>query len=126
MLRRPTVMLLTLASIAVTTPTTASHLDKPPLPFPDDGCSCAPDGNFRQCCEAHDRAYYQGGSKEQRKQADREFRQCIRDKGHAILDDIYYFGARVGGVPWLPTAWRWGFGYPFKKGHRGYTEPEKK
>ncbi|MEE8389067.1 MAG: hypothetical protein V3R65_10865 [Acidiferrobacterales bacterium] len=53
--------------------------------------------------------------------ADESFRQCIRDKGHWFLDDAYYIGVRINAVPWLPTAFRWGFGYPFKKGHRGYT-----
>lgn len=113
--------LLAIAFIAISTTASASHLKQPPLPFTDDGCSCSPDLNFRQCCYDHDRAYYHGGSKEQRQRADEKFRQCIRDKDHSILDDVYYIGVRIGAVPWLPTPWRWGFGYPFKKGHRGYT-----
>lgn len=27
----------------------------------------------------------------------------------------------MNAVPWLPTSFRWGFGYPYEKGHRGYT-----
>ena len=114
----PIVALVLVASVS------AAHLAQPPLPFPDDGCSCAPDGNFRSCCEAHDKAYYQGGSKQERLAADRALRECIRIKGHTIVDDIYYFGTRIGGVPWLPTPWRWGFGYPYKKGHRGYSDTD--
>jgi hypothetical protein len=120
---REITILVTVFALVTTTPAMASHLTKPPLPFVNDGCSAAPDLDFRSCCEAHDRVYYQGGTREQRRQADRELRQCIRTKGHRILDDIYYLGVRIGGVPWLPTSWRWGFGYPYNEGHRGYTTP---
>ena len=99
----------------------AAHLDKPPLPYPDDGCTCFPESRFDDCCRAHDRIYYQGGTKEDRLKADHELRQCIRNKGYSIMDDVLYFSVRIGGVPWVPTPWRWGFGYPYKEGHRGYA-----
>lgn len=120
----PAALLTPIVAFMLAASASAAHQAKPPLPFTDDGCSCAPDGDFGECCRAHDRVYYQGGSKQERLEADRVLRDCIRRKGHTIADDIYYFGVRIGGVPWLPTPWRWGFGYPFKKGHRGYSQSD--
>ena len=96
----------------------------PPLPNPKDGCSCVPDINekIRACCDAHDVAYWYGGTKQQRKQADHEFRQCAKDAGHPFIAGLYYIGVRMGGVPWLPTPYRWGFGWPYEKEHRGYQK----
>lgn len=91
---------------------------RPPSPFRSDGCSLFPDGNYRVCCEAHDRAYWCGGSREQRREADLELARCVAGKGHLRLGELMRRGVRLGGVPWLPTPWRWGFGWPF--GH-GYT-----
>jgi hypothetical protein len=110
-------------ALVTTTPAMASHLDKAPLPFVNDDCSMAPDMDFRSRCEAHDRVYYQQGTREQRGQADRELRLRIRTKRHSILDDINYVAVPIGGVPWRPTSWRWRFGYPYNEGHRGYTTP---
>ncbi len=121
----PTLYLIAIAIIAISTSAVASHLKQPPIPYSDDGCSCVPDFNFVQCCRDHDRAYYHGGSAEQRARADERFRQCIREKGHGVLDDVYYIGVRINAVPWLPTPFRWGFGYSFRKGHRGYTAHSK-
>lgn len=117
--------IIAIAILTTGTTATASNLQQPPLPYKSDGCSYSPDFNFNQCCRDHDRAYYYGGSKQQRKRTDQKFRQCVRNKGHAILDDVYYSGVRVFAVPWLPTSFRWGFGYPFRKGHRGYTPQSK-
>ncbi len=117
----PILHLIAIMILAITTTAAASHLKDPPLPNPKDGCSCVPDFKFTSCCDDHDRAYRHGGTWEQRKRADEKFRQCIRNKGYGVLDDIYYLGVRISAVPWLPTPFRWGFGYPFKKGHRGYT-----
>lgn len=109
-------LLFALASVVV-----AGDPPTPPLPNPHDGCTLAPDLNFRHCCDVHDEAYWRGGTEEDRERADRAFRQCIHDAGHPILDQVYYIGVRIGGVPWLPTHWRWGFGWPYSKGHRGYA-----
>ncbi len=109
-------LMLGLASIAV-----ADDSSTPPLPNPHDGCTLAPDFNFRHCCDVHDESYWRGGTEGDRERADRAFRQCIHDAGRPILADVYYIGVRIGGVPWLPTHWRWGFGWPYSKGHRGYT-----
>ncbi len=80
-----------------------------------DGCTLAPDFNFAACCDAHDVVYWQGGNTEDRLKADRSFRQCIADGGRTALASVYYRGVRFGGVGWLPTPWRWGFGWNFPR-----------
>ena len=81
-----------------------------PADFKSDGCSLFPDCNYRDCCIEHDRLYYFGGTKEERKAADRQLRACVRAKGHRYLAPLMYLGVRIGGVAWLPTPFRWGFG----------------
>ena len=113
--------LLFISSLFIASPLAASA-DEPSLPFPDDGCSCFPETDFEDCCREHDKIYYRGGSEADRAKADRELRRCIRDKGHTVMSNILYYSVRVGGVPWVPTPWRWGFGYPYLRGQRGYAQ----
>jgi hypothetical protein len=81
-----------------------------PADFKSDGCSLFPDGNYRNCCVEHDKSYYFGGTKAERKAADQKLRACVREKGHRFLAPMMYLGVRIGGVAWLPTQFRWGFG----------------
>lgn len=87
--------------------------DLPPKPFKVDGCTWVPDFQFAHCCLAHDRAYWQGGSCQARRDADRALEQCIGAAGSPRLGAIYSRGVRVGGFEWLPTPWRWGYGWPY-------------
>ena len=80
-----------------------------------DGCTLAPDFNFGGCCVAHDVAYWQGGSRAERLDADRVFRGCVAEKSNAPAAWLYYLGVRVGGVGVLPTPWRWGFGWDYPR-----------
>ena len=80
-------------------------------PLKTDGCTLAPEFDFRNCCDEHDLTYCKGGSEADRLRADEVFRDCIREKPHAILGDLYYLGVRFGGIGVLPTPWRWGFGW---------------
>ncbi len=96
---------------------------QPPKKFKSDGCSMFPDGNWGECCIEHDRAYWRGGTAGQRKQADEELRRCVAAKGHPHIAALMYRGVRLGGVPWLPTTWRWAFGWPWPKKIR-YDETE--
>ena len=84
-------------------------------PFVSDGCTLVPDFNFREAGEKHDHAYWYGGTKEERKRADKVFREEIKDAGHPVISKIYYAGVRLFGVWWLPTKWRWGFGHKWPK-----------
>ena len=81
-----------------------------PADFKSDGCSLFPDGNYRDCCVEHDKLYYFGGTKEERRAADRQLCTCVRAKGHRFLAPMMYLGVRIGGGAWLPTSFRWGFG----------------
>ncbi|NKB76274.1 MAG: hypothetical protein GKR96_04345 [Gammaproteobacteria bacterium] len=89
------------------------ELNQPPKQCFMDGCSLVPDFGFGDCCDTHDIVYWRGGSPRMRQAADRELRQCIREKGNPLLSELYYLGVRVGGVSWLPTPWRWGFGWHY-------------
>ena len=85
----------------------------PPHPFKSDGCSCWPDGDWLECCVKHDLLYWQGGTREERKAADLALRKCITEKGHPIVGQVMFLGVRIGGVWWLPTPFRWGFGWNY-------------
>jgi hypothetical protein len=90
----------------------------PDLPdtFKTDGCSMFPDGNYRECCVEHDRAYFVGGSLRERRAADKELYRCVRSKGNGkLLASMIFVGVRVGGVSFLPTPFRWGFGHKFPR-----------
>lgn len=100
--------------------------------FKFDGCSCFPEGTLREPdrwkhhCLAHDRAYWQGGTQKERKTADLELRDRIRHEGSPVVAQIAYAGVRIGGTPWLPTPWRWGFGWSeFPRGYREISDEER-
>jgi hypothetical protein len=86
---------------------------KPPHKFKSNGCSCFPDGDWVECCVVHDLAYWMGGTSEERENADARLRKCVADKGHPITANLMYYGVRMSGVWWLPTPFRWGFGWPY-------------
>lgn len=84
-----------------------------PPDFKSDGCTLFPDFNYRDCCVAHDKLYYVGGTSKERWEADKQLYMCIKGKGGRInrmLAPAIWVGARVGGVPFMPTPFRWGFG----------------
>ncbi len=89
-----------------------------PTDFKSDGCSLFPDGNYRECCVEHDKAYFIGGSLKERRTADKKLYRCVRSKGNGkFLASMIFVGVRIGGVSFLPTPFRWGFGnkYPHKE-----------
>jgi hypothetical protein len=87
-----------------------------PTDFKSDGCSMFPDGNYRDCCVEHDKTYFIGGSLKERRAADKELYRCVRSKGNGkLLSSMIWIGVRVGGVSFLPTPFRWGFGHKFPR-----------
>lgn len=92
-------------------------------PFTSDGCSAFPDGTLQQqqlwlsCCTEHDRAYWQGGSYQQRLEADLALEQCVAAVGEPIIATLMLSGVRVGGSPYWPTPFRWGYGWPYPHGY---------
>lgn len=132
MIRRRAALLL-LAGVAACTPTrfrlepyrddpaqaallqglAAGRCDRrPPHPFTTDGCSMAPDADMAFCCVDHDIAYWCGGSPEERLAADRRLAACVREHEHSpAFAALVQATVRVGGAPWLPLPWRWGYGW---------------
>lgn len=85
--------------------------------FKSDGCSFYPDQDIGKCCRIHDKSYWKGGTRKQRKMADKKLKKCVESKGHKIQDNIIYTGVRLGGNPYIPTKARWGYGYKYPKGY---------
>ncbi|NOT46418.1 MAG: hypothetical protein HOP17_01525 [Acidobacteria bacterium] len=85
-----------------------------PADFRSDNCTLFPNGNYADCCVAHDKDYYFGGSLKERRASDKRLRECVRSKGKGwtrrLLADGMYIGVRLAGVSFLPTPFRWGFG----------------
>jgi len=100
--------------------------------FSSDGCSQFPDGTFTQqdlwcdCCITHDIAYWQGGSRQQKKQADLALRECVLQKtGNSILANSMYYGVTIGGSPVFFTWYRWGYGWRYGRGYQSLNLYEK-
>ena len=101
--------------------------------FRFDGCTCFPEGTSKEPslwerhCLVHDHAYWQGGTRRERKQADLKLRDGICSEGKPVIAQLAYAGVRIGGTPWLPTPWRWGFGWKeFPRGYRELSDEEKR
>lgn len=100
-------------------------------PFSTDGCSSFPDGTLEHknlwlaCCTAHDLAYWQGGTFKQREQADVDLKKCVAKVGEQEIALLMLAGVRVGGTPFLPTNFRWGYGWPYPKFYGELTEQER-
>lgn len=100
-------------------------------PFTTDGCSLFPDGTFEHnslwvsCCTAHDYAYWQGGTYTERLIADQELQLCVAEVGEPEIADLMLSGVRVGGTPYLPTPFRWGYGWSYFRGYQVLSDNEK-
>jgi hypothetical protein len=101
-------------------------------PFTSDGCTLFPDGTLKDrsqwcdCCLAHDLAYWQGGSAEERNLADATLRDCVlKQTGDQLLAETIYLGASAGGHPAFPTWYRWGYGWAYGRGYQPLSDGEK-
>lgn len=90
-----------------------------PADFRSDNCTLFPNGNYADCCVEHDKDYYFGGSLKERRASDKRLRDCVKSKGKGwkrnFLANVMYIGVRIGGVSFLPTRFRWGFGAPWPR-----------
>ena len=106
---------------------TGNHL----RPFVTDGCSMWIDGPpnnpylWRHCCVAHDRAYWLGGTRAERTQADEQLLACVTNLGGKAMGDYMHFFVSWGGSPFWLTSYRWGYGWDYMEGGRlrGYKVP---
>lgn len=109
----------------------SSHSVDELKPFTSDGCSSFPDGTLSQqqlwhsCCLAHDKAYWIGGTYQQRRSADHALKACVEQVGEPQIASLMLAGVRVGGSPYWPTSYRWGYGWDFLRGYQVLTAEEK-
>lgn len=123
------------------------HTSKKPsqlVAFRADGCSSFPDGTvgkpqlWRDCCIVHDFSYWLGGTKDQKKRADRELGACVHkrisaaysnkeicDRLVGAFEKAMESGVSIGGTPNLYTPWRWGYGWPSFQGYRDLAIADK-
>ncbi|MCP3852067.1 MAG: hypothetical protein GY694_17785 [Gammaproteobacteria bacterium] len=107
-----------------------SLVDSELKPFTTDGCSSFPDGTLVQrklwlnCCTLHDVAYWKGGTYEARRQADHALAQCVAGVGEPHIAKLMLAGVRVGGSPYYPTSYRWGYGWSYFRGYGALSDKE--
>ena len=101
--------------------------------FTSDGCSLFPDrslienSDWCECCLEHDIAYWQGGTKAQRLEADQKLRDCVLKKtGNRTLAEAMYQGVRLGGSPYFYNWYRWGYGWSYKRKYQALTLEEQR
>jgi hypothetical protein len=99
--------------------------------FTTDRCSMFPDraligtADWCTCCVAHDMAYWQGGTEQDRLRADEALKHCVQaSTGDAALAELMFAGVRMGGGPYFYTPYRWGYGWPYGRGYAPLTADE--
>ncbi len=101
-------------------------------PFVSDGCSAFPDGTMTEkqlwlsCCQSHDYAYWKGGTYDERLKSDKELRVCVSKVGDSRIALLMMAGVRVGGIPYLPTKFRWGYGWSYPRFYGSLSTEELK
>ena len=109
----------------------ADEVDDELEDFVSDGCSAFPDGTMKQkelwrsCCVVHDLSYWMGGNYDERTEADLALRECVYHAGEPAIAELMLAGVRVGGTPWLPTRFRWAYGWPWGRGYDELSDEEK-
>lgn len=99
-------------------------------PFTSDGCSLFPDGSLSEntlwlnCCGDHDLTYWQGGTYDERLKADLALEQCVARVGKPYLGKLMLAGVRIGGSPYLPSGFRWGYGWRYPRTYAPLTQSE--
>lgn len=81
--------------------------------FKSDKCSLFPDGNYGDCCVAHDKDYFKGGTGKERAASDKRLYRCVKKKKgwqNKLIAPMMWIGVRIFGTSRLPTPFRWGFG----------------
>jgi hypothetical protein len=101
-------------------------------PFTSDGCSMFPDGIIKQkelwlnCCIQHDYEYWQGGTYQQKLASDLALEICVANVGQPEIAALMMTGVSVGGSAYLPTKFRWGYGWPYPRSYGPLLIEEQK
>lgn len=120
--------LLVLLAITLTSQCAVADILKP---FTSDGCSAFPDGTFEQkklwlsCCQRHDFDYWQGGTYQQKLASDNRLKVCVTQVGEPTIATLMLAGVRVGGTPYLPTSFRWGYGWSYPRFYGALSREER-
>ena len=77
------------------------------------------------CCVEHDKSYWLGGTYHDRLQADYRLQECVAKVGEPEIAVLMLAGVRVGGSPFFPTKFRWGYGWPYGRGYQKLSKEEK-
>lgn len=100
-------------------------------PFISDGCSMFPNGTLEDhklwltCCQKHDYDYWKGGTEAERQASDQALRQCVVAVGEPRIAQLMLTGVRLGGSPYLPTQFRWGYGWRYLRGYKALSLEEQ-
>lgn len=101
-------------------------------PFTSDGCSVFPDGNLEQnqlwlsCCIEHDYDYWHGGTYQQKLASDQRLASCVANLGQPEVASLMKLGVTLGGTPYFPTQFRWGYGWSYPRLYRPLSALELK
>jgi len=120
------ILVLTSASILFM----ASFREQVLKPFTSDGCSAFPDGSIKHnklwltCCTEHDLAYWKGGTYNDRLVADKKLQVCVAEVGRKKTASLMLAGVRVGGSPFWPTTFRWGYGWSYPRFYKPLSNQE--
>lgn len=100
--------------------------------FSSDGCSAYPDGlphteeyEWLHCCMTHDMAYWAGGTHEEKVKADAQLGQCVAEASTVSHGRMMEMGVIIGGVPYISTSWRWGYGWNRMISYKELSQDEK-
>jgi hypothetical protein len=113
-------------------------IPQPDYRFSSDGCSGGMSWLWRTvagvappwegACVEHDFAYWQGGTRGERRAADRALREHVLAKagdyaliGAALMRTCawaMWAAVRLGGGPLWPTDYRWGYGWKWPHGYQ--------
>ena len=80
---------------------------------------------WKQCCYEHDKRYWRGGTYAERRAADRALQSCVDEVQDPALAFMMYEGVRVGGSPYWPSSYRWGYGWPYGRGYHALSAEEQ-
>lgn len=100
-------------------------------PFSSDGCSSFPNGTgedknlWLNCCVEHDYDYWKGGTYEQRLASDKRLKMCVSQSGKPEIAYLMLAGVRVGGSPFWPTSFRWGYGWDYPSFYGELTDQQR-
>jgi len=99
--------------------------------FQSDACSLSFEGTWSEpnlwchCCVQHDLAYWQGGTALERLSADQKMAECVKKIGATNISKVMYAAVRMGGSPYFPMWYRWGYGWSYGRAYQALSSAEK-